>query len=182
MNKNSSLTQKTVSLLVLAALLAAVFAAAQPAPAQAAMCAAYHVVAKNETLKSIAKYYGVNYKVLAKANGINVSEPLVKGDRLCIPKVGRNEPYMTLTITASGGKIFINVGNMTREDKYLVKVREGDAGAWSNLGKFGSGVTGTVKKISYDLPAKFKGKLYLTVCLKNQNNDALTCRTVLNPW
>jgi hypothetical protein len=175
-----TITQKWITLLALAALLAGIFAALQPAPAQAALCAAYHVVVKGETLKSIAKYYGVNYKVLAKENDLNVNEPLVKGDKLCIPKGGLGEPNMNLTITAKGGKVFISVSSLTREDKYLAKVREGDSGPWTNLGRFSSGVKGTVKQISYLLPDKLKKKLYLTVCLKNLSTNALTCRPVLN--
>jgi LysM repeat protein len=175
-----TMTQKWITLLAVAALLAGAFAALRPAPAQAALCAAYHVVTKNETLKSIAKFYKVNYKVLAKANDINVNEPLVKGDKLCIPKVGPGEPNMTLTVTAKGGKVFINVGSATREDRYLVKVREGDSGPWTNLGRFSSGVKGTIKQFTFLLPDKLKSKLYLTVCLKNQSTNALTCRPVVN--
>jgi LysM repeat protein len=175
-----NITQKWITLLAVAALLAGIFAALQPAPAQAALCAAYHVVTKNESLKSIAKYYGVNYKVLAKANDLNVNEPLVKGDKLCIPKAGNGEPNMTLTVTANGGKVFVNVASATREDRYLVKVREGDSGPWTNLGRFTSGVKGVVKQFTFLIPDKLKNKLYLTVCLKNQSTNALTCRAVLN--
>ena len=176
-----TLTQKFTSLLIIAALLAGVFAAFQQAPAQAALCAATHIVKKGETLKTIARIYKVNYKVLAKENNLNVNEKLVPGEKLCIPKGGRGEPNMNLVISAAAGKLNIAVSNQLREDKYLVKVREGDSGPWYALGRFGSGVKGTVKNLTYTLPDKLKSKMYLTVCLKNMNTDALTCRAVFNP-
>ena len=176
-----TLTQKSISLLVIAALLAGVFAAFQQAPAQAALCAATHIVKKGETLQNIARIYKVNYKVLAKDNNLNVNEKLVPGEKLCIPKAGRGEPNMNLVISAAAGKVNIIVSNQLREDKYLVKAREGDSGPWYVLGRFGSGVKGTVKNLAFTLPDKLRSKLNLTVCLKNLNTDALTCRLVFNP-
>jgi len=170
-----------LSWLVLAAIVAGLFAAALPGNAQAQnLCRAVHVVKANETLKSIAKLYGVNARALAKANDMANNEALNAGDKLCIPKTGKAEPKLNLAVYAQGGTININATGMTREEKYQVKVREGDAGKWYKLGKITSGVEGVISNKKFPVPDALKNKVYLTVCLKNQNNDALTCRAILN--
>ena len=167
--------------LVLAAIVAGMFAAALPNNVQAAtQCKTVHVVAAGESVNSIAKLYGVNAQALARLNELRTGTPLRVGQKLCIPSTGKADPNLTLTAYAKGGQIVITATNDNREKQYVVKVREGDFGKWYKLGKMVSGAKGNSSTATFAVPTALKKKLYLTVCLKNQSSNALTCKAMLN--
>ena len=172
-----------VSLVMIAVLTITMVAVALPSRAVAAAttpkCSAYYTVKVGDTLRSVATKYKVNLIALAKANRLSVNDTLIKGEKLCIPSSGQAEPKAVLTITAKGGKIFIVGSGFTKRTGYVAKVRQTEGGAWYRLGRLSSGEKGELNA-TYPVPTDLKKKLYITVCLKNQANDSLTCRSILN--
>jgi lipoprotein NlpD len=76
--------------------------------------ATYHVVRSGETLYSIARKYGMEYRTLASINGIQSPFTVYKGQRLSLrgktkaaapaaskPKAGKPKPASTAKVTAS---------------------------------------------------------------------------------
>lgn len=77
-----------------------------------------HVIAKGETLSSIARHHGVAVAELARLNGINIYDTIYIGDSLTVPNVERefpesqprNEPMPVSHKQMTGNEAFHRVG------------------------------------------------------------------------
>jgi membrane-bound lytic murein transglycosylase D len=97
-----------------------------------------HVVRKRETIRSLARRYGISQSVLAEANGIGVSSRLRKGTRLMIPiarggrsnrlaerLVARNQPE-TETTVRSQSRVVRSMTSRADRTKIVYKIKSGD--------------------------------------------------------
>jgi spore germination protein YaaH len=148
------------------------------APA-ALVCSATHTVKAGETLSSVAKKYGVTVDALASANGLKTTATLYKGQQLCIPPSTKSEPA-TLSVQASKGNVTLSGSGLAKSKPYLVKVKEGDLGIWYVLGRVSTTKDGTLVAKNFVLPSQLRSRMYLTVCLKNQISNQLTCKKVFH--
>jgi hypothetical protein len=148
------------------------------APA-ALVCTATHTVKANETLSSVAKKYGVTVDALAAANGLKTTATLYKGQKLCIPPSTKSEPA-ALNVQASKGMVTVSGSGLTKSKPYVLKVKEGDLGIWYVLGRISSTKDGTLLAKNFPLPKDLRSRMYLTVCLKNQISNQLTCKKVFH--
>ena len=182
--KNSQWATRWFTITLAAILLVGALSPAFSSPAQAspaaAVCAATHIAKANETLTSIAKKYGVTVEALAAANNLNTTSKVYKGMSLCIPASKKVEAQAILNVAASKGMVTISGTGLTKSKAYLIKVREGDLGIWYPLGRVSTTKDGTLLAKSLPLPKQLKSRMYLTVCLKNQTTDALTCKKVFH--
>ena len=181
-HKNLQLTMRlfTIAMLVLAVtgLLASTFVATTKAAPTALVCKTTHVVKSNETLNSIAKKYNITVDALAKANDMSIYAKVFKGQRLCIPAGSRSETQAILSSQASKGILSLSASKLSKLTPYAIKVREGDLGLWYILGRTQSTKDGSLVAKNYSLPLALRNKIHLTVCLKNQLTDQLTCKKV----
>lgn len=172
-------TVALAAMILLAAVGPGFSAPAQAAPA-AVVCTTTHFVKANETLSSIAKKYRVTVDALANANGLKTTATVYKGQKLCIPPSNKSEASSVLSVLASKGRLTLSGSGLAKSKAYVVKVREGDQGIWYMLGRVSSTKDGTLVSKSYTLPKDLRSRMYLTVCLKNQTTDQLTCRKVFH--
>jgi spore germination protein YaaH len=182
--KQSQWTVRWFTLILAAILLVSALSPAFSSPAQASpaavVCTATYIVKPNETLTSIAKKYGVTVAALAAANGLKTTSSVFKGMSLCIPKTTKTETAAVLNVLASKGLVTVSGSGLAKSKQYLVKVREGDLGMWYSLGRLSTTKDGTLVSKTFLLPNQLKSRMYLTVCLKNQTTDALTCKKVFH--
>ncbi len=160
--------------------------AALPQPAQAATCRTYHTVKSGDTTVSIAKTYGLKWRVIAEANDMEYPYDLDVGDKLCIPPKAEDDDTniadeLKMTVKAVGNTVTITVKGLTAKASFYVRARDGNAsvGGWHKLG-----VMRAKKKVtsstSFILPRELREKLYLQICLKNGTTDEMACRTVVH--
>ena len=173
------LTIALAAILLVTALSPAIASPALASPA-AVVCTATHIVKANETLTTIAKKYGVTVEALAAANSLKTTAKVFKGMSLCIPKTTKTETAAALNVVANKGLVTISGTGLAKSKQYLIKVREGDLGIWYPLGRITATKDGTLVAKTFLLPKELKSRMYLTVCLKNQTTDALTCRKVFH--
>ena len=167
------------AILLLVAISPALADPAQASPA-AAVCTAYHRVKAGETLKKIAKTYSVTIDALATANGLSPSSTVTKGSQLCIPQASKSELQAKLNVQASKGQVTISGSGFSKARLYVVRARDGDLGPWFNIGRITSEKNGALTAKTFTLPSDLKTRTFLTVCLKNQLSDQLTCKNVVH--
>jgi len=167
-----------ITALILAGLIAPAFATATLAAPAALACKTNHTVKNSETLESIAKKYNITVDALAKANDMSKSAKLYKRQVLCIPAANKSEAQAALSVQASKGNLSLSAAKISKSTPYLLKVKEGDRGFWYTLGRLQSTKDGSLTAKNFTLPKDLRTKLYLTVCLKNQLTDQLTCQKV----
>jgi murein DD-endopeptidase MepM/ murein hydrolase activator NlpD len=181
--KKHQLAFRLFTIALTAIMLMGILAPGFSSPAQAApaalVCTATHTVKAGETLSSIANKYGVSVSALASANGLSTTATVHKGQRLCIPPSTKNEPA-ALNVQASKGMVTISGSGLTKSRPYLIKVKEGDLGIWYVLGRISSTKDGSLLAKNFTLPKELRYRTYLTVCLKNQISNQLTCKKVFH--
>jgi hypothetical protein len=181
--KINQLAVRWLTVALAAILLMGVLSPGFSSPALAApaalVCTATHIVKANETLTSVANKYGVTVAALAAANGLKTTATLYKGQSLCIPPSTKSEPA-TLTVLASKGNVSLSGTGLAKSKPYVVKVKEGDLGIWYVLGRVSTTKDGTLVSKNFVLPKQLRSRMYLTVCLKNQISNQLTCKKVFH--
>jgi LysM repeat protein len=177
----AKLCLRAISLAIIFVMVLGVAAAVAPQRAQAATsCQATYTVKTGDTKNSIAQAYGVKWADIADANGFPKQKNPKKGDELCIPKTSTTNFTYTLIIT--GNRAFLTTSKGTIPSAYNIKVRPTltGVGGWYNLGKLKQSDKAS-KTTVLSLPAGLRGVTPLSVCLKNQTTDELTCRSAPNP-
>lgn len=194
MNQTKKAFRVLVGVLSLALVLAFV-AAALPDGAKAAVtpaeknpdCAYRYSVRTGDTLNKIADKFDMKWSDLVRANHMLEPYAIYVGQSLCIPDLENivkkgNQAKEGQTLAANffvwrnGGTLSIYTLNFPKET-FLVKVRDAsyqDKG-FDKIGLLKAPKGGQITEI-YQLPERFRKLSYITVCLKNQTTDAVSCR------
>jgi len=176
-------------------LLLALAAAALPGDALAAGvlaeknpdCAYKYSVRIGDTLNKIADKYDMKWTDLVRANHMLEPYAVYVGQSLCIPDLENivkkgNQAKEGQSVAANflvwrnGDTLSVYTLNFPKEN-FVVKVRDGsyqDKG-FDKIGLLRAPKGGQVTE-TFQLPERFNKLSYVTVCLKNQTTDAVTCR------
>lgn len=168
--------------------------AALPAPAQAAgICLSYYTVQEGDTTPKIAQSYGIKWREIAEANNMKPPYKIKTGDVLCVPAEGGPATAGAAVITSSSDyavsvvnaliSVKITAGNDEKKEIYTIKVRDGNRsiGGWYKLDTVKIKKNDTLLRY-FSVPKELRSSLYLQVCIKNNVNDELTCKTVLRAY
>ena len=164
----------------LSALLAlSILAAALPQTALAASstdtCSETYTVKAGETIYRIARSHSITVNRLAKANKLESPFTLTTGQELCIPVTAETSTKIKWTATMTSSQVRLDGSGFKKNNPFIVRVRETDASAWYNLGKFATDKNGEMSE-TFKLPKDLLGKQFLNVCLKNGITDVLMCK------
>lgn len=169
--------------------LLAVLVAALPVPVQAAPAAAdcdrYHQVRYGQTVKKVAKLYGMDWQEIVKANNLTDPYTLTVGQRLCIPVVKKSSSSSDTKATFSAfvtknKDVRVTVNSNKKAQNFFVRVGPNVANnhIWYKVGKITSKKSGTTTR-TFDLPNQLTRHGSLQVCLKNTVTDSVVCATVV---
>ena len=168
-------------MLMSALLVVGLLAGAFPNAAQAATtsCQATHTVKSGETLSQIARDFGVSLSRLAKANNLKSPYTLRVGQKLCIPVVAANSSNFSWTPTYNGTQIAIKGSGFKKLATFFVKAREKDKSAYEKLFTAVSDKNGNMS-VKFRVPQDLRNKPALSICLKDNITNKLTCERVIN--
>jgi LysM repeat protein len=177
------------------ALVLVLAAAALPDGAQAAGtmaennpdCAYKYTVRIGDTLNKIADKYDMKWSDLVRANHMLEPYAVYVGQSLCVPDLENivkkgNQGKEGQSVAANffvwrnGDTLSVYTLNFPKET-FLVKVRDAsyqDKG-FDKIGLLKAPKGGQITE-TFQLPERFNKLSYITVCLKNQATDAVTCR------
>lgn len=159
-------------------------------PAQAAACSYYHTVFHGQSLSWIGRYYGVNWKSIANANGLTWPYVIVPGQVLCIPGGGYYPPYpgpvdkgwsFAVVNVQKDVDVTIRTSNMPSNVLFDVLVGKSTGGSydWRDVGDLDSGKGGRFKA-TFGIPADFAGVPTLVVRLVQAKKNTTVDRWFSN--
>lgn len=184
-NPTFSKLSRVISIFVLLAVFVAAFPAPVQAAPEAADCDRYHRVRYGQTVKKVAKLYGMDWQEIVKANNLTDPYTLTVGQRLCIPVVKKSSSTSDTKATFSAivtkdKDVQITLNSNKKSQTFFVRVGPNVANnrIWYKVGKISSKTSGTTTR-SFDIPTKLTRHGSLQVCLKNTVTDSVVCATVL---
>jgi LysM repeat protein len=187
------LVTRVISVLIVLAL----FAGALPRPVYAASpaaatatCAQNYTVVAGDTLSKIADAYKLTVAELAAANNLTSPYTLYVGQVLCIPGSSTSGSSGTTTtstkptikLEVGTTRITVSVTNFATKRMFYVKIGPDrpSPNDWYSIGRMKVGKNGSATK-SFRIPKNLIPSNVLTVCLKNNVNDAVFCTEIKNP-
>lgn len=167
-----------------------------PQEVRAATCKFKHKVQPGETLIYIGNLYQIDWREIAKANGLTEPYVLTVGQILCIP--GGTKPEVVTTTTTDSttqgpylnviqgfGHIYIEIKKFPKNSIYYVYIKPESFDVFYRL----YDPTLTLKT---DKEGKFAGwfhvheyipqRLFMILCVKNVMTDAVACVRYENPF
>lgn len=85
-----------------------------------------HVVARGQTLASIARRYGTRVEDIAQANGLSVKRPLARGTELIIPIPARPVPAGAAPVAQARARVPAAGSGASAADRISYRIRPGD--------------------------------------------------------
>jgi hypothetical protein len=176
----SSIKKLFVVLLTLAILIGATGWQAQAATEG---CIVFHSVKANETVKSIAKLYGMTWQDLASLNGIGSPYSISAGQQLCVTSLDKSGrvPALKVKATVRDASLAIKASNLpanSQVDIYLASYGTGMTGG-TKLASVKTGKTGVIDGY-YNFPPALKGVDRLDLRLQIVNSSAYVYRWYWN--
>lgn len=151
-------------------------------------CRLTYIVAKGDTLNSIARIFTVKFDDLVSVNDLKEPYRVFVGQQLCIPKLSKIGPVgatgtigaaeaMTLSIVHTPQGFVLTGSNFPEKSNYVIKVDDLATSEvkWVTLGpyKIKDGGTGIAE---FSLPKELQKANFMFICLKNQRTDELFCK------
>jgi LysM repeat protein len=170
-------------------ILLAILIAALPTPAQAAeapqqagwkgKCACFFQVEKRDTLPKIARMFGISAQEIADANFITTSTKLKVGQVLCIPRVAFPKVYPKASFSGSVAfnRVFIEGSNFPAKERFIVRMRVRNQGAWVVIGALTTDKNGVIKN-NFRIPKNFYKERRFEICLKLNTSGDTVCTQV----
>lgn len=164
-----------------------------PAPAQAVAspesaavkikCNCWYQIEKGDTLRKIARIFGISVRELADANHITTSTKLKVGQILCIPRIAFTKIYPKASFTGSVAlkRLYINGSNFPAKEKYFVRIRLRNQTTWTMLGMLTTDKNGKFET-NFRIPNRFQEATRFEVCLKHTLKGYTVCNYVARVW
>ena len=158
----------------------ALFAAALPRPALAAVdaaCSDTITVKAGDTVYNLSKKYETTVNKLARANDLEKPYSLTVGQTLCIPKAPEPSSNYTWSAVLKNDQVTVSGEKFKKQVPFFIKVREDLDEPWHKLGKVVTSKSGELEK-QYKLPKSIAGASVMYVCLKDGITNYLDCKRV----
>lgn len=180
-----------LALVILFVLMALLSAMPRQVLAADYICARYHTVKTGDTLYALAVTYKVDFTDLVAANSLKDPFVIFIDQQLCIPAstsaVATTTPVgttvakgVTISVAHTEKGFTIRGAGLPKRANYIVKIDDAsEVGlVYTILGKVAT-KNGTTFQNTFILPKELRGITMMSICLKNQMTDELTC--VLSP-
>ncbi len=157
------------------------------AQAKKEKCKLTFEVRRGDTLKSIAKYFGVSANEIAELNDMDPPYTIYIGQQLCIPTKSVKNPPKLSTKQATTYAVYFTAGRAGNEiilytynypkTTVVVKAADARASTWKlyNLGTMNIAKMGNKKAVRFKLPTALRNARYLYICLKDKKSGHLQC-------